>query len=73
VEAQQVLAVVGSPLGGAIVHGDRIAHRLHTQSRKRHVRRQLRAQAAQRAQDARGRQLRFDQRMRGAQHDEILE
>jgi len=67
------LPVVRLPLRVAFANDDRIADGFDAQSGQGNARRHLRAQPPQRAQDARRRQFRFHERLRGTKHHQVLE
>ena len=73
VEPEHVLPVVHLKLTVAVAHDHAIADRADAQAGQRHAFRQMLAQVFERAANAPARDLRLNERARGAQHDEVLE
>ena len=72
-EREQVLPRLRLPAAAAFLHHDAIGDRADGQARQRHRLGQVAAQLAHRARDALRRNVGLDQRLRGAQHDQVLE
>ena len=73
VEAQQVLAGFRLPAAAAFAHDDAVGHGADVESGQRHRVGQMAAQLAHRAHDPARRHVGVGQRLRGAQHDQVLE
>ena len=72
-EPQHVLPVLRLPLRVAFADDDLVPDRLDPKPRQRHPGRDLRTQPPQRPQNSRAWDLGLHQRLRRAQHDEVLE